>query len=404
MHVLLVNSLYAPYIVGGAELMVEYLAKRLVKKGHRVTVVSTCGSEEGQSRTVRDGVDVFRFFPPNLWWLYDRHTPGDTRSAPSLVAWRFRDAWNTASGRLFAGILDETSPDLVHTHYLKGLSPTIWREARIRSIPIVHTAHGYELICTSGTLLRRDNRLCQSRCLPCVLHGRWYSWQTRMVDVFCSPSRFLLQAHEKAGVLASRFELVRNGTPKAASSAGGASGGQPLRFLYLGQLSQHKGIQVLLDAVATLRGVSFILDIAGKGPLESSVREAVRSDSRIRFHGFVQGLEKQGLLNSCDVLIFPSLWVENAPVAIAEAFTNDLAVIATDLGASPEFVRHGRNGLLFPWGDVGALAANLQALVASPDLVAKLRQGARETARELPSADEMTETYLRLYEMVLQRA
>jgi glycosyltransferase involved in cell wall biosynthesis len=224
-----------------------------------------------------------------------------------------------------------------------------------------------------------------------------------MLDVFCSPSRFLLQTHQAAGVRASRFALVRNGTERAHAAAERTASSLPLRFLFLGQLAPHKGIQVLLRSVAMLPGVPFVLDVAGKGPLESSVRRAAMSDSRIRFHGFVQGSEKQSLLAWCDVLVFPSLWVENAPVAIAEAFVNGLPVIASDLGATPEFVRHGVSGLLFPQGDEQALAASLQTLVDSPDTVIKLKRGAREIATELPTIDTMTETYLGLYRTVLDR-
>jgi glycosyltransferase involved in cell wall biosynthesis len=376
---------------------VEYLAKRLVEMGHRITVVSSCGAPEGHSRTQQDGVDVWRFFPPNLWWLYDRQAPGDNRSAAALVAWRLRDAWNGESGRRFGAIL-------VHTHYFKGFSPAIWREAKRRSIPVVHTAHSYELICATGSLLRRGGGVCRRQCASCRIHGGWYCWHTRMVDVFCSPSVFLLEVHKRAGILASRFEVVRNGAATTAPCVSTPPDGGPIRFLYLGQLIRHKGVQVLLEAVAKLAGASFTLDIAGKGPLEDLVREAARSDSRIRFHGFVLGAEKQSLLNACDVLVFPSLWVENAPVTIMEAFSNGLAVVATDLGASPEFIRHDVNGLLFPPEEVGALASSLQSLVGSPGLVGRLREGAAETARDLPSIATMARAYLEVYESTLQRS
>jgi glycosyltransferase involved in cell wall biosynthesis len=401
MHVLLVSSLYNPYILGGAEIVVEQLAKGLVKKGHRVTVVSTCGHAERESESLQDGVNVVRFFPSNLWWLYESSEA--RRSLPKRVVWRVRDAWNEAAGKCFGRILDRAAPDLVHTHYIKGLSPSVWREARMRSLPIVHTAHGYELICVFGSLWRGGETSCLSRCLPCLLHGQWYCRQARMVDAFCSPSRFLLQQHKAAGVRASCFELVRNGTTKPSVIVQRTASSSPMRFLYLGQLVSHKGIKVLLDSVAKLQGISFVLDIAGKGPLESSVREAAMSDSRIRFHGFVQGPQKQRLLAACDVLLFPSVWVENAPVAIAEAFANGLPVVASDLGASPEFVQHDLNGLLFPPGDESALAACLLKLVASPDLVKTLRNGVTQTAKALPSIAMMTEDYLKLYRTILDR-
>jgi glycosyltransferase involved in cell wall biosynthesis len=401
MHVLLMTSLYAPYVTGGAEIVVENLARCLAVKGHRVTVVSTCSAQEGHARSLQDGVDVLRFFPPNLWWLYERQAPGDHRSVPALVLWRLRDLWNTGAAKEFGAILDEMRPDVVHTHHIKGFSPAIWREARTRGIPIVHTAHDYHLICTSGSLLRSGTKLCSRRCWTCRVYGACHARPTRMLDVFCSPSRFLLEVHRCAGILARRFELVRNGAVQSAASDS-AGPHTPVRLLYLGQFVTHKGVEVLLKAVSLLPDTPFVLNIAGKGPLQDTVRDAARTDSRIRFHGFVSRAEKQKLLTGSDVLLFPSIWVENAPMAIAEALSHGLAVVATDLGASPEFVDDEVNGLLFPRTDARALAARIEALAVSPEMVSRLQSGARETARTLPSVESMTDSYLSLYESVLR--
>ena len=77
LSVLLVNSLYAPFVVGGAEVVTEMLASTLAAQGHRVSVATSCSRDQDFDVERRNGVDVYRFFPKNRWWLYERFAPGD---------------------------------------------------------------------------------------------------------------------------------------------------------------------------------------------------------------------------------------------------------------------------------------------------------------------------------------
>ena len=91
MHVLLVNNLYPPIMAGGAELIVAWLAEGLAARGHRVTAVSTCGPDmEPYPVEHRNGVEVIRFFPRNMYWSFARQ--GQPRIKRAL--WHLRDAWN----------------------------------------------------------------------------------------------------------------------------------------------------------------------------------------------------------------------------------------------------------------------------------------------------------------------
>ena len=79
--------------------------------------------------------------------------------------------------------------------------------------------------------------------------------------------------------------------------------------------------------------------------------------------GYVTGEAKQALLKQADYLLVPSLWYENAPVAVIEAAAHGVAVIASRIGGLPEFVREGRTGLLFEPGDAAGLAAIMHGLL-----------------------------------------
>ena len=94
MHVLLVNNLYPPIMAGGAELVVAYLAEGLAARGHRATVVSTCGPEmQPYPAERRNGVEVLRFFPRNMYWSFAR----EGQSRVNRALWHLRDTWNLSA-------------------------------------------------------------------------------------------------------------------------------------------------------------------------------------------------------------------------------------------------------------------------------------------------------------------
>jgi glycosyltransferase involved in cell wall biosynthesis len=404
LRVVLVSNFYPPYVVGGAEIVAAQLATELVATGVDVTVVSTCGPGEGRREEVQDGVHVVRFFPRNLWWNYERFQADDARSLPARLVWNLRDGWNVDAARKFGAVLDSIAPDLVHTHNIKGLSPSIWAAARQRGLPVAHTLHDYYLLCGRGTMLNRDGSPCCEKCLGCLGYRTWYKHQAAAVDVLCSPSRYLLDVHVRAGVTSRHGQhVVRNGLPQPQRDRPGeeqrASGRK--RLLFLGQLRREKGIHVVLEAMRMVRQ-DVEVHVAGRGPMATAVQRAAAGDPRLVLHGFVSGEAKQRALAGCDGVLFPSTWAENAPLTIAEAFLNGKPVLASQFGAIPEFVCHGRNGLLFEMGNPVALAAAIDRLGSEDGLQQRLAAGAEESGGAF-TAQSMTAAYRGLYELALER-
>ena len=359
MHVLMVNNLYPPIMAGGAELVVAWLSEALVERGHRVTAVSTCGPEmEPHPIEHRNGVEVIRFFPRNVYWSFTR----DGQPGARRLLWHLRDAWNLDAGKRLRAIIASSSPDIVHTHVIDGFSAVIWRLARAAGVPVLHTAHDYHLLCPRAFLLTRDWKICRSPSVFCRAYRAWHLATAADVDLFVSPSQFLLDLHRQAGLAARQSAVVRNGLPLPAIASRSRDRGPP-RFLLLSRLTEEKGIRVVLDAVARLpRDLQFALLIAGRGPLEPVVRQAAAADPRVTFLGFVQGDAKHALLQSADHLLIPSLWYENAPVAVIEAAAYRLGLIGSRIGGIPELVVEGRSGWLFEPGNVEQLATIMRSL------------------------------------------
>lgn len=382
-------------------MVASYLAEYLAGQGHQITVISTESPSKLNGKKFkheyRNGVEVIRFFPKNLYWIYEKGKPSFIRK----LFWHMRDAWNFSTQRVLRKILSNVRPDVIHTHNIDGLSPVVWYEAKRQGIPTVHTAHDYHLICPRATLLRGRGDICSRAAFPCRAYRKWYALKARDIDVFTAPSQFLLNLHQKAGMQAKKFHVVRNGIPlspchKNPNAAIYKKPG-PVNLLYMGQLARHKGVQTLIEAFLSLPGnLPLALNIAGSGPMEPDINRAVMLDSRIRFHGFVSGKIKEELLETNDVLILPSIWYENAPVSVIEAYNKGLAVIASNIGGLPEMVKHEKTGFLFKAGDVKSLREILFKLALTPELLEKLKKAAQAASGEY-TARQMARNYLEVY-------
>jgi len=395
MHVLLVNNLYPPIMAGGAELVVAWLAEGLAARGHRVTVVSTCGPEmEPYPAETRNGVQIVRFFPRNMYWSFARDGQGPVRRA----MWHLRDAWNLDAARRFKQILAEARPDIVHTHVIDGFSASIWRRAHRLGVAVVHTAHDYHLLCPRAFLLTRDWQICTRPTLPCRAYRAWHLHTATDVDLFVSPSQFLLDEHRGAGIAARQVAVVRNGIPLPSLPLRTPRASGIVHFLLLCRLTVEKGVRVVLQAVQRLsRDVDFKLTIAGRGPLEAEARAAAALDPRVHFAGFVQGDDKHTLLQQADHLLIPSLWYENAPVAVVEAAAYGLGLVGSRIGGIPELVDEGSTGLLFEPGNVVELATIMQALASRTTVLRDFTRAAQTVAKR-HAVDGMVEAYLRHYQ------
>jgi len=397
MHILVANNVYPPIVAGGAELIVAYLCEELARRKHRVTVVSTCAPDmEPYPVETRNGVEVIRFFPSNVYWSFDR--VGEPRL--KKLIWHVRDAWNTESSRRLHAVMESGRPDLLHTHVIDGMSASIWGRAHRAGIPVIHTAHDYHLLCPRAFLLSKQWQICSRPTIPCRLYRNWHLGTTRYVDLFVSPSRFLLDLHKQAGIRPLNSAVVHNGIPlpdNIVQLNDNHAAGTRTRFILLTRLTVEKGVRVALAAMAQVpRRLGIELTIAGKGPLEEEVRAAAARDPRIRFIGFIEGEEKYRALTQAGYLFLPSLWYENAPVAIIEAAAYGLGVIGSAIGGIPEFIEPNRTGLLFPPGDAESLANIMIRLARSPTMLPALADHARALAKRF-TVGRMTDAYERHY-------
>ncbi|MFH2000612.1 MAG: glycosyltransferase family 4 protein [Planctomycetota bacterium] len=148
---------------------------------------------------------------------------------------------------------------------------------------------------------------------------------------------------------------------------------------YLGTLMPHKGVHLLVEAASSLpRGLVKTL-IRGPGAKDPGYAQTLRDQAGpdILFEPGFNRSEVRHAFSEIDVLVLPSLWLENSPVVIQEAFACGCPVITSDLGGMKELVHDRENGRLFPAGDAKALAAILEEVGNHPDVIESWRKGIR---------------------------
>jgi glycosyltransferase involved in cell wall biosynthesis len=168
----------------------------------------------------------------------------------------------------------------------------------------------------------------------------------------------------------------------------------PLVVGYSGRISEEKGPDLFVDLAAALRHREVRVVMTGAGPMEASTRRRagrLKLDAALEFRGVVSDIA--GHLRQLDVLVLPSRQ-DGRPVVVLEALASGVPVVASRLGGIPEMVQDGSNGFLCPAGDVDALAACVDRLIADRQLLATMKANARRYAVDHLDAGLMNARYL----------
>ena len=198
----------------------------------------------------------------------------------------------------------------------------------------------------------------------------------------------------------ARIEVLMNAVPLPPPDALPAPSRRPT-LLFFGEIARHKGVFGLAQAFARVADElpQLRLIYAGTGSGVEETRrliEQFRLGDRVKFTGWLQAERKRATLAGATIFVLPS-FVEGMPMALLEAMSYGLPVIATPVGGVPEIVTHEHDGLLVPAGDVGALAAAIARLTNEPELRQRLGRAARDTVAKRFSLDSAVERLLGIY-------
>jgi glycosyltransferase involved in cell wall biosynthesis len=222
----------------------------------------------------------------------------------------------------------------------------------------------------------------------------------RDVDLFVAPSASIAAEYRVLGIDGSKIRVSDYGfAPLPPRPRPGPRG--PLRIGFVGTLVWHKGVHVLLDAVAGLAKDAWELKIYGDTrtfPDYSAGLQAQAAGLPVTFMGPFDRADIADVYTGIDVLVVPSLWLENSPLVIHEAFLAGVPVVAARIGGVADLVVDGRNGLLYDHDSAPKLRRALQHLIDSPDLLAALGRGRPPVKRIADDAREWDAVYRELFD------
>lgn len=205
------------------------------------------------------------------------------------------------------------------------------------------------------------------------------------VDHFLAPSRFLAQRMIHWGLPAERVEVLPSGVDRERfGAAPRVPRGERVRVRFLGTQVPLKGAHVLLEAWERLDPelrARAELSVAGPDGFHPAYVRGLREEvARLgALHGGT--LDRAGVaeaLARTDLLVVPSLWLENRPLVVLEALASRTALLVSDLGGLPELVEDGDAGWRFPAGDADALAKRLATVIEDPGRLDRLPFALRE--------------------------
>ncbi len=308
--------------------------------------------------------------------------------------------YSLTSKRKVLSTIHQFKPDVVHVHnFFPLLSPSVYDACQAAGVPVVQTLHNYRLICPKATLFR-DNQICElcigkAIPMPGVQHGcyrdsrsqsaivaamiSWHrlqkTWQSR-VDAYIALTEFQKAKLIEGGLPAHKIYVK----PNFVFSAPAAVSTPRENFaLFVGRLSEEKGLQVLIEAYRQ-SPLDLPLKIVGDGlireALEQEVKAAGLSD-RITFLGRQDRHTVLQLMQKAMCLVFPSIWYEGFPLTIVEAFACGLPVVVPKLGSMAEIVRDQETGLHFVSGNAIDLAQKMQVLQQQEELRSRLSLNSR---------------------------
>lgn len=362
-RVLIVNTLYAPYRFGGAEVSVQLLAQTLARAGVDVAVYSLAMPDEPASDDELNGVPIYRRPLRNIYWPYQHLAkPAAWRRA----AWHLIDAYNPVAKQDFRKLLEEYRPDIIHYNTIAGLSIALLDLARAMNIPSLLTLRDYYYFHPDCRTVEADRNPLK-RCIQ-------WAWRSknrrayRQLNAVVGISNWILQQHSsnELGDSAERsviYNPIEQAEVIPENGMGQKETGSPQCTLgYLGRLEPAKGTTWLVQQLASYPGVENIeLLIAGEGdPAYVEQLKALSGNLEIHCLGHT---DPQAFFQQIDLLMVPSLWDEPFGRVLIEAARFGVSTIASDRGALPELVQTlGRGYIYSPDDHTGFLRVLEEAI------------------------------------------
>lgn len=370
-----------------------YRVPRPIRVGFVLHVMQVAGAEVLVAETIRRLGPAIR---PTVFCLDRVGQLGEEHRANGgdLVCLDRRPGWDFSVSWRLSAELARRDIEVLHAHQYTPFFYSALAKPLLRRPPkLIFTEHGRHFPDVVSPPRRTVNRLVLDRFADAV-------------NACCRFSGDALR--DKDGFAGRRIEVIENGIEtERYGPADDKAALKAKRFLdparrYLAHVARHHPVKdqpMLLrgfaSAAADIPDVDLLL--AGDGPLRGELEDLARSLKifhRVKFLGIRRDVPD--VLRAADAFALTSV-SEAASLTLLEAMATGLPVIVTAVGGNPEIVRHEREGLLVPRGDVAACGDAIRRLFQNPDLAARLGAAARERVLSHYRLEQTIAAYYGLY-------
>ncbi len=447
LRILLPVHVFFPEHFYGTETYTLQLAQCLRQMGHRPTVLtSVLYGEKGRGGAVytyeHDGFEV------------------DCIDQNIQPLTHYRQLHRRADFYpLIAEIFRKRSPDVVHVNHLMGHTGVLLEVVRDMGLAAVATLTDFYGICPNSKLMRYDEALCtgpeygSTNCLACYIREHEYEfvhrkllatairsngslkWTARLLPFaaalpgfrrsiiadrigavrerigylrslyavyrkMITPTAFLHEAYVRNGFYPEKLHKIHFGIDLNVVKPFRKDPGRmpaPLTFGYIGQITPHKGVDLLVEAFVRLQADNARLLLFG--PRDQSpgymrqIETLASGNARIAFRDTFPSDRLGEVLSEIDVLVIPSRWYENSPLVLLYALASKTPVIVTDMKGMSEFVIDGWNGYMFQKDNMASLLGKMKQLTERPEIWMDLCRNADYSKGVMDHAREVEAIY-----------
>lgn len=287
--------------------------------------------------------------------------------------------------KLFEEKLLSFKPDIVYIGHLCHLSTSIPLIAKKHGVKTAFTIHDFWMFCYRGQMITASNTNCDSfsidNCYDCakttfkdwikkddiIKYRNHLDDVLKSIDIFFAPSKTVYDYYVKNGVDESKIKYSKYGfdTQRINHISKKYNDNSKINFGFMGRVIPVKGMKTLFNAFKEVSNAK--LTIYGS---QSDKRYLdLYGATNVCYYGSYNNTKINKVLSEIDVLVVPSIWLENAPLVIQEAHLAGIPVITSDFGGMKELVENGKDGFLFPVKDSKALADIIRKISDNPTIL-----------------------------------
>ena len=390
MKILLLSNLFPPFYIGGYELAAFEVVKKLRKRGHQVEVLTSnfgVGGEDGGIDHVHRILDFTNYSDEGTFAHFCGHY-----------------LWSQKNFSRSVKLIEQVKPEIVFSWNLGGisLSPTVAADAL--SVPVLYYVSDYWML----RKFRLGFPVMENFAEDLVDKGL-NSFLNRRVPLknLIYTSEYVKNRYSSEGITAQREEVIHHGVdverfcrPRISKNGGDT------KILYVGQITEQKGLHHALRAFARLmkkdRRAAVRFNIVGslRNDRGSSsdyakylfkILKDEKIGDRVNFLGKIPRAQIPQVYQNHDILVFPSIWEEPFSITLLEAMASELAVVATTTGGTSEVLIDRENGLAVASENVGDLSEAMEELTLDRRRRAQLGGRAGKIIREGYTLDIMVD-------------